>query len=844
VTRAAAAPRVAPQARPSEAEALAALIDWPALASLGWDPARVVFSPRPDDPVFGLAECKVTGCDDWRATNRWGLCYRCLARWRRSGPGTSLEDFCALAPPPGPSRSGPGLCVICRTPGHERPQHWQGLCASCTTSMLQRGQSRAEYIEGDGQFAPASPRPSFGKCQVVACQRWAHHREPTLCASHYRRWTGASRPRAEALRAWCAQETSLDTDRRVARLGGLGERARLEVLYGVQCRALAERRTPPSVVQMVANLLHAQGAASVFDLSLDGVGDERRLFVLFTRDRLGLAAARPETEMAKDVWDLRVFGRAGRRLHFGRVSQAWLAEGAKQWAFERLGTVEASGHIERVVQSIGLFSASLRRHRPDGGASPGLLSRPDVLAFCNDLAHMETAGRLSRYGRRAAEREVAQFLREARGMGLTGSAGPLAGLADDVVLQPSYRVRSHDPDDDQPRALPQVVVDQLLAEPALGALEAQHGVDARAMVELQAEVGRRTGELCQLRWDCLSFEETIDEAGQPRSSPVLVHDMPKVGVRGYRLPVGQAVVEVVRAQQARVQARYPSTPTSLLALFPSVVKNPRGTKPIITSSFGQNFRSWADSLAELAGPGGEPYDRSGISMYSFRHCYAQRHADAGTPVEVLAVLMGHKQLSTTQVYYRVTQRRKRKAVDLLAALQVDRHGDQSRPSLERLLETSHVRDAVGQVAVPFGICAEPTNVAAHGQACPYRHQCFGCTHFRSDPSFLPELRAYLSRLLADRERLRAAAPELEDWARKQAIPAAEELNAVRRVIERCQALVDDLAGDQRAKVEEAVSLVRRGRAQLDTTVPVRFRGAVGQRSPTLFPNVQREQEVR
>ncbi len=85
----------------------------------------------------------------------------------------------------------------------------------------------------------------------------------------------------------------------------------------------------------------------------------------------------------------------------------------------------------------------------------------------------------------------------------------------------------------------------------------------------QAEVGRRTGELCQLCWDCLAFEETIDEAGQPRSSPMLVHDMPKVGVRGYRLPVGQAVVAVVRAQQARVQARYPSTPTSLLALFPS-----------------------------------------------------------------------------------------------------------------------------------------------------------------------------------------------------------------------------------------------------------------------------------
>jgi hypothetical protein len=25
--------------------------------------------------------------------------------------------------------------------------------------------------------------------------------------------------------------------------------------------------------------------------------------------------------------------------------------------------------------------------------------------------------------------------------------------------------------------------------------------------------------------------------------------------------------------------------------------------------------------------------------------------------------------------------------------------------------------------VPFGICTNPTNVKAHGQACPFRHQC-------------------------------------------------------------------------------------------------------------------------
>ncbi len=107
----------------------------------------------------------------------------------------------------------------------------------------------------------------------------------------------------------------------------------------------------------------------------------------------------------------------------------------------------------------------------------------------------------------------------------------------------------------------------------------------------------------------------------------------------------------------------------------------------------------------------------------------------------------------------------------------------------------------------------------------------------------PQLRAYLARLLADRERLRAAAPELEDWARNQAIPGAEEIDAVRRIIDRCQALLDDIDDNQRVDIDAAMAVLRRDRAQFDTSVPVRFLGVVAQRSPTLFPNVRREQEA-
>lgn len=37
--------------------------------------------------------------------------------------------------------------------------------------------------------------------------------------------------------------------------------------------------------------------------------------------------------------------------------------------------------------------------------------------------------------------------------------------------------------------------------------------------------------------------------------------------------------------------------------------------------------------------------------YAYRHSYAQRHADAGTAVDVLAELLGHELLHSTQRYY-------------------------------------------------------------------------------------------------------------------------------------------------------------------------------------------------
>jgi hypothetical protein len=151
------------------------------------------------------------------------------------------------------------------------------------------------------------------------------------------------------------------------------------------------------------------------------------------------------------------------------------------------------------------------------------------------------------------------------------------------------------------------------------------------------------------------------------------------------------------------------------------------------NGIGRVIRRWVTALEVLLDSDGHAFPRERVIAYAFRHSYAQRHADNGTPVDVLAELMGHANMNTTQGDYTVRDVCKRKAVEGLAPLQIDCHGNQRTPVVEQLLASERLRQQIGQTAVPMGHCTEPSNVKAGGHSCPYRHQCFGCEHFRTDP---------------------------------------------------------------------------------------------------------------
>ena len=174
--------------------------------------------------------------------------------------------------------------------------------------------------------------------------------------------------------------------------------------------------------------------------------------------------------------------------------------------------------------------------------------------------------------------------------------------------------------------------------------------------------------------------------------------------------------------------------------------------------------------------------------------------------------MNHRNINATLRYYRIGEDRRRDAVDKVAAMQFDRHGNRIWRDVRALLDAEQARYAIGEVAVPYGRCAEPSNVAAGGGACPVRFRCAGCDHFRTDVSYLPDLTAYLDDLLRTRERLAAAIDGVDGWARADATPAREEITRIRRLISRINGDIAQLSDAQRAEIDQAVAAIRKHRA--------------------------------
>jgi len=316
-----------------------------------------------------------------------------------------------------------------------------------------------------------------------------------------------------------------------------------------------------------------------------------------------------------------------------------LARAAKAWAAGELPRHRGRGasRVRAKVNALARLSESLRA-RGDHGMTPASLGRPDIEAFLARLAYLESAGTISRYHRNVICRGARTVLAGIRGMGLTRPGQAAAGLPGDFMI--GRGDIPADPERGEPgRDLPPEIMAALCAS-----LDSLQPAEARTAIQIAIDTGRRPEDILGLPLDCLARDAD--------GAPVLVYDNLKAHRLGRRLPVSEATATVITSQQARVRARFPATPVSELKLLPAPRANPGGRKPITISMLDDRHQLWVAGLGTLRTRDGREFDKARAVPYAYRHSHAQRHADAGVPIDVLAELLDHRNLNVTRRYYR------------------------------------------------------------------------------------------------------------------------------------------------------------------------------------------------
>jgi integrase len=785
---------------PGLEEKFAGLLSPEFLLEVGWDAGRLVLSSPIEHPQIGRLPCVVTGCEA-PSTDKERLCATCFKRHAKSG--LPLEEFVVLP------RAGRKVGVEkCAVPGCPRP--WKtSKDPVCSTHSHQRRKIYRLPLEEFVHHPDVVPLPSFGPCEVVACIRDSCGKEP-YCLQHRVRVRKARRVEGFDEDLWRRTETSIPEASTIS-FRGLPPLVVNQLLFGIQQRTKAGAKTKLDLLRLVCDGLRAAQVASVLDHDIPWANVNQQKLLEHFAKHVRRALLSPETEVLKDVWDMWVFGHSG-TLDFRSISQQWLRAAARRWAADDIPHRRGRGvrsTVQSKIKHLERLSESLRAHRADGGGHPAVLGRADIEHHLHRLTFLNSQGELSDYSRTKTCRELKWLLQQMRALGLAHAGEPMAGLPEKFSLT-SRDVPDEPEDDEAGRDLPTEVMRFLCSH--LNRID-ETSPTVRVGIELVIDTGRRPDEICQLAWDCL--------AQDPGGKHVLIYDNSKSNREQRRLPIPDQTAALITQQKQLVRERFPNAELSRLKLLPSPKSNPYGHKAISAQWLGEVHRDWVDALPEVMVTATvlidgksvskvTEFDKTRIFAYAYRHTYAQRHADAGVAIDVLCELMDHEQMETTRGYYRVGHGRRRDAVDKVASMQFDRHGNRVWREAEQLLDSERLRNGLGEVAVPYGRCSEPTNVQAGGGQCPIRFRCPGCDHFSTDVSYLPDLEGYLADLLRNRERI-ASMAAADEWAKVEAMPSQEEITRIRRLIRKVKEDLDTLTDDERVQIQEASTLVRRTR---------------------------------
>jgi integrase len=789
---------------------------------VGWRPGEWrddvwLFTGMVDDPNTATWVCLVSACD--RIISRGRLCTLCRRDCRRAGQ--ELERFLVTHVPTPSKLSAADYhlrqgCAVVRD-GQRCPRGavTLGLCTMHHQRWRQH-RKRAPEQAFDTWLTTSPVRlPELGDfpaCLVPACGRESRTFASRLCELHTGRYRRAvdSRPIAE----WAREQPPYLADHQFSLLP-LEEPVRWELLFALQQRDARGGRIDPYAVRAAVDRMHVvPGLSLTSEPDLEALLASRRESNinahLFEFARY-LRAAKDEMNGLRPtdrlVWDLveigissdpTALGGTRRRsgLDFGQITQSWLRDLALAWAREQRQSRLLTETIRATIVASGALD---QRH--DRGTMLSRLGDADA-TLVTDAINCVVSQRGDQVGYKHKQRLYQRFFAL---INYGRRCGQLAELpmAFAPLLGRTTPFAGESTEESTAKAIPVEIQRQLDAQLSrlgrglsYGDLsDEQSHLMFRTAYILLRDTGRRPLEIVTLQTDCLT---------QDRNGPVLRWNNHKAKRYGRRLPILRSTTDALSAWLA-VRSDLPTPTRSKEWLFPAIAER-AGQPHMKSAALSRAIRIWVDGLDRLETSEHDdaghliPFDRMQIFPYAFRHTFAQRHADNGTPIDVLRELMDHRSIQTTAGYYVVTADRKRAAIDTVGRYAIDRDGG-SAPV------TDPTRYQMQSVAVPFGNCLEPTNVKAGGQACPVRFQCAGCGFYRPDPSYIPAIEEHLNSLRADRETAMAM-----DTASYVTDSFTAQINAFEVVLRTMRDRLNSLEPDERARVEHASAVLRRARA--------------------------------
>lgn len=750
-----------------------------------WDEQTQVWTPSPANPDNCVSLCERPGCGVRNLHQ--GFCAPCASE--RLEKGWSDEDLMANPRPARFRRLPHQACTVADASGRcELDRDAGGLC-----TLHRRNFEYSEHTSVKEWLLAAAPAPhSFVACTIPQCRRSAEHGDgdARLCGLHHHAWRGA---RDEGVWDFGSWRLTVDAPQMLSYsiyFEGMGEVLRAELMVVIQDHVLFKSgRLHPGLLATVARKAKREALASLVDASdqfWEGVTPAIRVVILDTLLPLHRSWRRydPWSEELLFLQDLGLRREGPRRtktpapapLDLAAISQEWLREPFRHWVLltrdRRRVCIQVYGLLLFVSRTLTEHDAALQHdmNRLDTGVMSVVVNAMHARwPLAHTLRHqLGWWWKITEFARR---HELWNDI-------------PRSFAQDPAV----HRNRNAESEVSRPRLTRQAVEH---IRNNLHAVTGPHDAMTRAMIALYIDTGRRPGEIAGLLEDCL--------IEHPNGDVDLIYDDTKTGRLHRSLVINQQTAEVIRSwrperERLGIRSKW---------LFPAATTmNSKIDRHVTSQTAAHALRA---AVLVIPNPTSAPAGNwlptmggNGMVLYDFRHAYAQRHADEGVDPDVLMDLMGHKTFRTTLGYYEISGERKRAAVLKIRPLVMDRTGS--------LTSTRGQRARLSTVAVPYGGCSEPSNVAAGGESCPIRFQCAGCTFYRPDPSYLPDIEHQQIKLkteLAAARHIGAADYVIRGYE--------SEITSFDTVIGAMRGALEQLPDQERLEVEEASKTLRHAR---------------------------------